>query len=212
MPLKKGVSSETISHNIRELRMSGHPQKQAIAAALAMKRKSAKKGYAEGGMVDEYDDNDDPMMSAGHPGMPAMVSHAEEERQSGGEPGLSIVAYSMKGESHPDEVANPTEMDEDRMFAAALRKKASMAMSTENPEGAYAMGGLVQPEHGEALGNKPSEDMRDDSREDMHPEPHAGGPGEHAVYDSVPMGAGLSEQAKQAILARKKARRYPMMG
>ena len=35
MPLKKGKSKKSISYNIRELRMSGRPIKQAIAIAFA---------------------------------------------------------------------------------------------------------------------------------------------------------------------------------
>ena len=34
MPLKKGSSRATISSNIREMRASDHPQKQAVAAAM----------------------------------------------------------------------------------------------------------------------------------------------------------------------------------
>jgi hypothetical protein len=42
MPLKKGKSKKIISKNISELRHSGYPQKQAIAIAFSVKRKSAK--------------------------------------------------------------------------------------------------------------------------------------------------------------------------
>ncbi|WP_421696939.1 hypothetical protein [Ancylobacter sp.] len=46
MPLKSGASDETISTNIREMMRAGHPQKQAVAAALAQYRKRAEGGIA----------------------------------------------------------------------------------------------------------------------------------------------------------------------
>jgi hypothetical protein len=39
MPLKPGKSDAVVSQNIREMRHSGYPQKQAVAAALDMSRK-----------------------------------------------------------------------------------------------------------------------------------------------------------------------------
>jgi len=43
MPLKKGFSSKTISENIRTEMRAGRPQKQAIAIAMDLARKSKKK-------------------------------------------------------------------------------------------------------------------------------------------------------------------------
>jgi len=45
MPLQKGKSQETISSNISEMVHAGHPQKQAVAAALQTARESAKGGF-----------------------------------------------------------------------------------------------------------------------------------------------------------------------
>ena len=43
MPLKKGKSQKVISSNIREMIHAGHPQKQAIAAAMSQAGKSRRK-------------------------------------------------------------------------------------------------------------------------------------------------------------------------
>lgn len=49
MPLKRGSSQASISANIREMRHAGHPQDQAVAAALNI----ARKGRSTGGPVYE---------------------------------------------------------------------------------------------------------------------------------------------------------------
>lgn len=43
MPLKKGTSKKTVSSNIRTEIKAGKPQKQAVAIAMSMKRKSSHK-------------------------------------------------------------------------------------------------------------------------------------------------------------------------
>jgi hypothetical protein len=43
MPLKKGTSKKVIGKNIKEMEESGHPKKQAIAAALETARESGAK-------------------------------------------------------------------------------------------------------------------------------------------------------------------------
>jgi predicted secreted acid phosphatase len=49
MPLRKGTSNATVSANIRQLMREGYPQKQAVAIALDMKRKSSKKCRTQNG-------------------------------------------------------------------------------------------------------------------------------------------------------------------
>lgn len=44
MPLKPGKSKNVIASNIREMKAAGHPQKQAVAAAMRTAGKAKPKG------------------------------------------------------------------------------------------------------------------------------------------------------------------------
>ena len=46
MPLKKGKGKAVVSANIRELKASGRPQRQAVAIALAEARRGAPVAHA----------------------------------------------------------------------------------------------------------------------------------------------------------------------
>ena len=43
MPLKKGKSKAVVSSNIREMVAAGHPQDQAVAAAMRIRDQASKK-------------------------------------------------------------------------------------------------------------------------------------------------------------------------
>lgn len=45
MPLEKGKSKETISHNIKEMQKSGHSHAQAVAAAMHQAYDAQKGGH-----------------------------------------------------------------------------------------------------------------------------------------------------------------------
>jgi hypothetical protein len=114
MPLRKGTSSNVVSSNIKEMMKAGHKQKQAIAAALSMKRKS----MYEGGLVNsDFDEEGTPRpVDIGdedkyETSMPASVDEHlsykpddEDER--------SIVEISDDGQYDPSDVANPRSLAE----------------------------------------------------------------------------------------------------
>ena len=54
MPLKKGKGKAVVSENISEMVHAGHPQKQAVAAALSTARRSGKKKHNPGKAVPKH--------------------------------------------------------------------------------------------------------------------------------------------------------------
>ena len=69
MPLKKGKSRATVSSNIREMIHSGHPQNQAVAAALSTARRSRARGGSveprrpRGPSIEEIDREQEPLLN-----------------------------------------------------------------------------------------------------------------------------------------------------
>lgn len=90
MPLSKGTSEGVVSSNIKEMMASGHPQKQAVAAAMSEKDKSAKD--ANNSMTEQYSSSVARMPGRdSQPGMAtAPNSGAAPARKSAGWPGRIV--------------------------------------------------------------------------------------------------------------------------
>jgi hypothetical protein len=120
MPLKKGHSQEVASSNIKELVRSGHEPKQAVAIALAEKRKYKK--MAEGGIIEDEDSDEDL-----YSGIPALQREAIDS----------------------PEIMNPVELEEANGFAEALRRNNMDKFFVENyAKGGFVedMSGEEEPE------------------------------------------------------------------
>ncbi len=126
MPLKKGHSKEVVHSNIQEMMRAGHPQRQAIAAALSSARKS--KRMATGGLVNsDFDEEGKPqpvsseedMYSTSKPSAaaehPAFEQDPEHDRHIG--------VIQEEGEYHPALVSNPVEESDMQSFARALESE-----------------------------------------------------------------------------------------
>lgn len=121
MPMKRGVSKETISHNISEMVKAGHAPKQAVAAALSMKRKSMKH-MKDGGWAEGSDENEDEMM--------------EDSEHNGGE------QHEMN-EFHSSEISNPEDQELHAKLAKALTSHDLYSKEMGEMDG-YADGGDVE--------------------------------------------------------------------
>jgi hypothetical protein len=237
MPLKHGTSPEVVSGNIKELIRAGHAPKQAVAAALAHKRKSQKMssggmaGYADGGDVGKVDQPKSigqQIGLAGYEPTPA-PSPAPKPRgyAEGGEvsedmdAGLettndeeaerSLNQLRIEGEAHPKPM-NPEHNDHDRMLARALYKKGE-----EEETLSYATGGWVEdgPAGDEPVGNKPLKAFEQDS-ELGEPLSEENEPAElgHDVVAGVPKlePDPLDEKTREALRRNRANRRYSNYG
>jgi len=202
MPLKKGHSPEVVSSNIKEMVKAGHPQKQAIAAALSMKRKYKK--MAHGGELHDVDHHDEkkPNVMMADGGViredydEGLSSDNDEQAEVG------LMEHDELGKVHEGEVASPEMEEHERILARKLYKQSERGEM-------FAHGGLVEEmDHDGALGTKPELDWIDDGDSElMSAEPAKAASLDHA-QEGVPMGPGLPEDARKAIEERKKKRRY----
>lgn len=229
MPLKSGRSHEVISQNIKEMIKSGHPHRQAIAAALSNARKSYKK-MAKGGLAESEDGDATPepqSHAAGseepfsehiegemHPDAPHLESMSPDEteyrpdsdrndnRNSRGEQVQASFASR-------DNVENPPEQKKERSLAQAIQD-----LSDEEDIEYFAEGGLVQPEYeDEELGNKPMADgelswINDGTEQPMSSMPKKPAVLEHKIEGAPKHAMGMSEPLMNVIMDRKKKRRY----
>lgn len=175
MPLKHGHSKEVVSSNIKEMMKAGHPQKQAIAAALTMARKAKK--MAMGGEV--MPDNDE-----------GESTDFAQDAQRG------LNEMRIEGGFQENAIANPKEENDEQMLARALQRKSE---SDEIKEG-FAMGGLVEGEQDMGTG-EPDEAMVAETDEPMSE--LEGFPAEETHPPQ-----GLTELAHQAIIEKKRKRRF----
>jgi len=180
MPMIKGSSPQAVSANVKELMKSGRKQKQAVAIALAHKRKYAKGGMvdqdADGGFIDASDaeemgDNDLHMHDSLSPDDGGYGSANNEQKQR------SVDQIAKQGRFQEESIANPHQQTMDRALALALDN--------------YAMGGLIEGGEDGIDGSEPNEDMELQGAEGAEPEP-----------------SGLPEMFLKEIADRKKKRRY----
>ena len=173
MPLQKGYSPKIVSGNIRELVNSGHKPKQAIAIALAEKRKyqkMSKGGMTKGNYHDEGFGHDmpdmdeemkmahggmvDPAQSIDEGGMSDMRSKVAHDRFHGGED-EPMSKMDRKGPEDYmrslNEIREDGEYYPDEVSNPQEQKEAQgyahalkrQAAGAMSPEN-YAMGGLVE--------------------------------------------------------------------
>lgn len=184
MPLKNGHSKEVVNSNIKEMVAAGHPVKNAVAASLAMARKSKK--MAMGGMVD---DDEGSVESAGEPVYPENddaegLSDSVMDAEMGAD---GLQARKMKAND------NSVSYQADDSVAGSMMSKS----------------GLKQADLAQALGNKPDLGwINDGTGEPMGDEPDKPTDMEHSKIEGVPMGMGLSSEAMEALKKKKNRRQY----
>lgn len=171
---------------------------------LSQKYDNVKKslGFAEGGMVDSDEESENPEMGSidmhgdsGPSGDPVYPKDPDDSGLSENVERESMLVRHLQAAKYGAN-DNSNDFNPDDSVAGAKMNK----------------GGQIQPEQDTIVGNKPDLDWIDDGMgEPMSVESSSkgfGGPVEHSAVDGVPGHPGLSEEAKRAIMQKKKSRRY----
>jgi hypothetical protein len=98
MPLHKGSSRKVVSENIKEMVLAGHPQKQAVAAALNMARKKTSSKVHEEKKADDRKSRS--------------IHHSDHKRE---ETSVKKVAKSGKEAAHKEMHKHHKEMHKHHM-------------------------------------------------------------------------------------------------
>lgn len=113
-----------------------------------------------------------------------------------------LLELNELGKFEESDHASPESEQEHEMLARALHRKAE-----EDELRGMAMGGLVEGEHDEVLGTKPSENMESETEEPMSELEVAPAEEGHAPVDGVPITGALSKEAHEAAMARIEEKR-----
>lgn len=180
--MKKGHSTATVSHNIREKVKAGMHPKQAIASSLASARKY--KGMAMGGYVEGEDEDDgsvDSAADAGAPGQPVYPMDHDDQGLSESVEMVGMLAKALQAQKYG------------KNDNSVSYKADAPVMGKEMDEPSLLDESGVMHEE---LGSKPFEDSV---------EPKKPASMDHAA-------AGLTDDARKAIEERKRKRIFMQRG